>query len=550
MPRLPLRVDKTSEKRIGLTEMSSNAKKARVSSVQMEVMTSPNLDLIDINNGLKNVLVSCNNDPQASTSTMDEPQASTSSGKKHVVHFDDLSEDILFHVVHFLTLEEKFAYERISSRLGRAINGSLVYQKHLVSAFLVHRDMFQNKCQHNHHRFNAKFDTISDIKGLSEHTSRVTWSVIKRCPNLITLRLMSNSFTTFFGQELAEICPKIQHFEFRDVNSFVGASDYLETEEMAQENGITCILIGQEDHEADDNNDDFESYFLPFLQKSKKLETFVNLSTFNTEDVMKIVVPRVKDLRIGMFEEPLETLRMVINKGCNIEKLSIKDEITDNDTLCDLKKIPKLTSLEVCFDLEKMDQFIGAFGHKNLTEFKFNPGPSSYLCEETKDFLTECGSHLKVLHLLAWDAPFRYLDEWPALLPHLQELGFFCRYEYSSIDDISRNFFNRFPRIKKLYLRNATISNQNFRAMINGFNGMKELYLIRMKFTQHMKQTLLTYADEHQGDKIHVYVDYQLAKEAFDLKETVWTSWFIKINIPLNDYTERLRPNLTIHYTN
>lgn len=460
-----------------------------------------------------------------------------------ICRFSDVAEDLKVEIIKYLSFEERISCERINHEMSRVVNCVFRNQKNFVSSYgPFEYESWDTKCGHKAHAA-SKSDVFSDKHGYTQHVNRNSWKVIKRCPNLKSIKWYSNSVTTMFGSELYELNPNIEHLEFRDAQTFYAASDYLESPLGVQkDNRITCLSIGSDDHEADDI-EDFEDRYFEFLQKCSKLDTFINYSIFNTPHVMELLAPRLKDLRVGSFHDMNSCLKIIIEKGVNITKLSIREKIKDRKLLLDLTLMPKLQSLDVSFDLDHMDDFMDRVSQKTvaLTEISIDPEISSYLKQETKDFLKKCGSPLRKLHLLGFDCDLKYMRDWPVYTPLLTNLGIFCRYPDTRLSSDAAEGLVGFHPLKRLYLMNMKITDGNFRVILNGLLHLREIHLIRVKMTSKMKQDILKYAERHERRQIAVYVDYSLGLNQYpDTKP-------LTSHEP-QDMSERYPPNLTILY--
>ena len=442
--------------------------------------------------------------------------------------FMDLSSDVLVKVFKFLDFKERTRIERVHSSLVRVMNVVWSRQKSLVVSF---GPTFQNNlCHHKDHGFCFE-DIFYDQESGHCHLDRSFFRVVAKCPNLKSLRLLSNSVATkSFGRDVYGSCPDLEHVEIRDATTVVAFSSYVES----GRGSLTCLQVNEFDEEADE---EMEEALVSVIKNSERLDTFMNHSIWNTRVVVEVVAPRVKDYRVVSFPD-MSLINLICTLGSeNLESFGIREIIPLNQAMEIVEALPRLRSLEVNVEGEGLRVWFrhvtrvkreggereggergrreregGERGGVPLEEITLYPGHDYYEIRDNEYFLSNHGRHLKSLTLYSYHLGGTSLAYIHQFCPDLETLAIYAR-QSINMRACFRSI-GRLTRLKCLILKELVVTNQQFGHVLRRLVNLEEIHLINFDLTPVRKNQLVNYASDHKTRIINVYLDFKLKQVA------------------------------------
>lgn len=433
-----------------------------------------------------------------------DSESSSGSREHQLMH---MSSYVLVKVFKFLSLTERVKTERIHSSFVPILNHVWSKQRSLVISF---NPTFANQtCSHKEHKFFFE-DVFYDQEKEICHWDRSFFKLIMKCPNLKNLHLLSNPILTkSFGSDLFQYCWNLEHIEIRDTATYVSFASYVSRVRKSQ---LTCIHLNDFDDDADE---EIESAIISTIKRSPKLDTFINMSIWNTKVIIQEVLPRVTDYRVNTL--PDMTLIDVIGVlgGKTLKSFAIREILALERAEAIVEKLVKLKRLEINIDGEELKtwfktvtRLVRAGVREPLEDLSIFPGHEYYDVKDNDHFLSNNGRHLKSLSLWSYQLrghSLRYIHQF---CPDLEELRVYARQEID-LKPWYRSLA-RLTRLKKLELKEAVMTARQITHVLNALVNLEEIHLILFDFTPPIKNQLINYARRHTRRQINVYVDFKL----------------------------------------
>ena len=424
--------------------------------------------------------------------------------------FTDMSSDVLVRVLKYLSITERVKAERINRSVAVAMAHVWATQRSLTVT--LNPTIQQNFCSHKRHRFCFQ-DLFYDQENLNCHLDRSFFRVVKKCPNLRSLHLLSNPVSTkTFGSDLYKHCPNIEHVEIRDTTTFVSFSRYVGKGSKQLPNELKCIVLNEHDSEADE---EIESSLIQVVSKSPKLDTFINFSIWNTEKLVEIVAPFVKEYRVNSFWN-MSSVDTVCELGANnLTSFGIREILPLERAEGVIEKLVNVSKLEINIDGEELKSWyktltrlVRSESRVPLEELSLFPGYEYYDAKDNDNFLSNNGRSLRSLSLWSFQLrghSLRYIHQF---CPSLEELRVYARQELEM-----KPWFRSLARLihlKKLELKEPVMTTQQLTHILNGLTNLEEIQLIQFEFTHQFKNILINYSRRHSARIINVYLDFKL----------------------------------------
>lgn len=433
-----------------------------------------------------------------------------SNGRKRF-KFMQLSQDVLTRVFKYLPISERAKAERIHPTFPAIMAHVWLRQRSLVVSF---NPTFQNQfCSYKGHKFHFE-DVFYDQEKNTSHVDRSFFKLLQKCPNIKNLFLLSNSvITKSFGYDLRKYCKNLEHIEIRDTATFVSFASYVSKKKCSQ---LKCIQLDDFDDEADE---EIESAIVRVVKNCPKLDTFINNTIWNTEAVIKTVLPRVTDYRVNTLPN-LNLLDLVTELGSDtLKSFGIREILPLERGELLIQKLVKMNQLEINIDGEELklwyktlSRLVRSGDRVPLQSLTLYPGHEYFDTKDNDYFFSNNGRHLKSLSLFSFQlrgASLRYIHQF---CPDLEELRVYARQILEM--KLWYKSLARLTRLKRLELKEAVMSGDEFRHVLNGLPNLKEIHLILFDFTSVIKSQLIAYARRHKPRIINVGLDFKLRQVA------------------------------------
>ena len=252
------------------------------------------------------------------------------------VRFSQLSPDIQVQVLEFLPISARVRFERVCKNWADLLKYVWKKQKRLVVCF-ANKYYDNDYCLDPSHRPTLT-DIFVDQQHSFVHTQRDSFSVIRRCPNLIALYFSANQVATdHFGSDIAKYCPRLEHVSVRDATTFLAFKSFARIERSR----IKCIHIDSDDQDADD---DFDEEIANFARCCPRLENLLNFSNYNTFTLFELLSSQLVQLKVGSICDIV--FPTLIGKGFRLKEVCVKD-VLDTHSVGMILRLKKLESLEL-----------------------------------------------------------------------------------------------------------------------------------------------------------------------------------------------------------
>lgn len=408
--------------------------------------------------------------------------------------FNELSPDVQVQVLKFLPFRTRVRFERVCKNWAALLDYVWKRQKRLAVCFANRYDL--DPCHDPSHRF-ALSDVVVDSNHSFIHYQRDSFSVLKRCPNLIALYFAANQVATdSFGTDLFKYCPRLEHVSLRDTTSFIAFSSYVHSKRA---NYIRCLHIDNDDQDADD---DFDECLIEFIKRCPKLESLTNFTNYNTILLMEAAAPKLTELKMGAVDDV--AVSFLVAGACQLQRLSVKESL-DAESVRQILTLKHLEDLELCASSSAV---------RLITDSSLRFKSISLLSAEVDGFdaagvralLSRHGSYLKRLQvsgikLVAND--FSMFSQCVQLLS-LRVLPS----DPVTLTNASMQTLSQLRNLKELELAACIMSQNQVDLLLNSLVHLNEISLINVPMVSQIRNSLIAYAQRYPHRQMTAWLAY------------------------------------------
>jgi len=272
-----------------------------------------------------------------------------------------------------------------------------------------------------------------------------------------------------------------------------------------------------------DTIEGFEADLAAFVMNCPKLDCLHNVTESNGEDLLSMVIPRVRHLSMNSFNCDEKTLTKILSKANRLESFLCRQTLSVS-CIEELNNIPGLVSLSIPANYE-------AISHPSMT-YKSWKGLSLWPGHETSpiEFTTIQrlvrlnGATLETLELSGFTMT---IDELMAILSvlttKLRKLTLDLNSQQTMTPPVS-NTLCSLRSIEYLSISNIVLTEDQFTHILNSLQQLRELHLIGMNVTPVMREVIIQTASRSLNRNFYCFLDHRFVGQAADrLRDTIVT---------------------------
>lgn len=409
--------------------------------------------------------------------------------------FNELSPDVQVQVLKFLPFRTRVRFERVCKNWADLLDYVWKRQKRLSICFANRYDL--DPCHDPSHRFTLS-DIVVDSNHSFVHYQRDSFSILKRCPNLIALYFAANQVATEgFGFDLSKYCPRLEHISLRDTTSFIAFSSYVSHRRI---NHIRCLHIDSDDQDADD---DFDECLTDFAALCPKLECLINFTNYNTISLIESVAPKLVELKMGTVDDV--TVPVLVKLAHQLQGLAVKETL-DVDSVRQILTLKQLQDLEMCAT---------AAAVRLLTDSSIRLEALSLLSAETDGFdasdlrvlLSRHGQSLRRLQVagLKFVAnDFTMFSDHCVYLTSLRVVP--C--DPVTLTNVSIQALSQLIQLRDLELGVCIMTHNQVDLLLNSLTRLKEISLVNVPMVFPLRNSLLAFSRRYPRRNITAWFSY------------------------------------------
>lgn len=412
-----------------------------------------------------------------------------------VASFEDLAPDIQVQVMQFLPLKSRVRMERVCRNWAAILDYVWKRQKRLAICFANRYEL--DACHDPSHRFTLS-DIIVDSNHSFVHTQRESFSIVKRCPNLIALYFSANQVATnSFGSDLAHFCPKLEHISLRDTTSFLAFASYATS---AEPNHMRCLQIDSDDQDADD---DFDDEICDFISHSPGMESLTNLTNYNTISLIEMIAPKLMELKMGSLDEL--AVPFLVSGATRLKRLAIKCAL-DTDSIRLILTLKHLQHLEICATTHAVLLLAhSSIKLKSLTLVQADS--EGFSADDLHLMLSQNSQSLRRLEVAGLKI----------VASDMSMFGEYCRRLRSlhvlPSDPLTMNqqaiqSLSRLTDLRDLEIGTCILTHNQLNLLLNSMPKLKEVSLINTQSVHPLREALIAYARQHPHRQMIVWCNY------------------------------------------
>lgn len=434
--------------------------------------------------------------------------------------FPKISTDVLLMVFDHLDIKHRTRFERVNKTWADALR--LIWRR-------AHRlkigsgPIFEfEECNHRQHHFLQR-DSLVDSSDSVLSSRRLSFKILKKCPNLTTVHFGSHPMVTQFGGELYKYCPFLEHVSFKDALTFVAFKPYVEA--AGSNCRITCLIIDNDDDDLSRVEECLAQKIESFAEFCPQLDTFVNLTETNNSQLASSIISRVKDLRVGTFlevkeEESDEVIRdtrrywrrEVLKKAMKLESFSYFDKLSDVDIIL-LSNLPKLTTVNLVFDDSALF-VLNSDIFQQWSSVSIDTGDRNLPFDKISRYLSRNGRYLKFLRLVQISLTPGELSSICQWCPHLEKLELVMDDAFT-FNDACTASISSLRKLRILTLCHVIFTDNQFQSIITNLYHLRELHLYNIRLCQEMRNFMESLF-RSRNSQLCVYLDYNIRPSDVD----------------------------------
>jgi hypothetical protein len=331
--------------------------------------------------------------------------------------------------------------------------------------------------------------------------------------NLKALYWAGNRANGDFGRHLARICPRLEHIYFRDLSCF---EHMMESYTRCLEDvHVSCLHLGEDD---EDVAADFDKKMLEFLKDCPQLETFINCSKFNTIELNRSLMTRLRKIQVYPLENVQKFVLVLIKNGHCLKHLAIIETINREqlESICNSEMLQGLKSVVLTLNPNYIETLCSL---QELNDVYLSTASTGHGYDETimRSFLVKKGMSLRSLSLASCDLLSSAFQNIATTCPNLVNFSYYSA-ELPCLDDNIFIYLGALKYLTSVRFSDTRITPDGVRKLLSSCTRLKEMALIMFDVDGAMLDQFKVYARRYPKRTITLEVDYNLLKDRKDRK--------------------------------